>query len=796
MDFKPYPFQRRVTELLLNRQNVILQAPTGAGKTRAAILPFLEAIENQRDFPSKCLYTVPRRVLANQFVQEYKHRIIKVGRDDRVRVAIQTGEHAEDQELAATLTFATIDQVLSSFLLSPYSLPRRLSNLNAGAVLASYLVFDEFHLFDPVSTLPTTLEMLRMLRGVTPFLLMTATFSSDMLGGLADALNAVVVPEDKTAREALETLPSQQKDRCYHIQSYPLCADVVLAKHHRRTLVVCNVVARARALFEALRDHPQRGDVQVLLLHSRFLPEDRQRIEAQVRKLFSKDDDQQGSWIVVATQVIEVGLDITCEALHTELAPANAILQRAGRCARYPGEQGDVFIYAESLDAKRESVDLTSRAGPYRAQKDEIARTLSALQARSGHSLAFSDEQAIISAAHGPSDHATVQGLTATREMHRRKMNRVMNGEQIGAAGNLIRAISSQRIVVHDDPQAVQERPFAAESFSLHPGTVYGLVDHWLKQADVLEMEGWPLNALHDAGDVGETGRSAYRWLPVQDKDDVTRSILVLVHPTLAGYDPDLGFLPTRGTGYRARLAPQADAASRGGYGYCLESYTTHVQLVYQAFKREAWPELAQAAAHLERAFDWPDRIVAQAAHLVVLLHDVGKLNRAWQAWVSRYQAGIERPAPTGLYAHTDYDPGDPTHAAKQRTLGRKPPHAVEGAVAVLPLLAAALGTCEPVFNAAFTAIARHHGAFTQQGQAYILTSGAAQAVAETLTWLPTHLAVEFDPQVHLWPSERPTEHQIAEVLVRPRRDKEFLAYTLLARALRRADQAGTREGS
>jgi hypothetical protein len=33
--------------------------------------------------------------------------------------------------------------------------------------------------------LPTTLEMLRMLRGVAPFLLMTATFSREMLHGLA-----------------------------------------------------------------------------------------------------------------------------------------------------------------------------------------------------------------------------------------------------------------------------------------------------------------------------------------------------------------------------------------------------------------------------------------------------------------------------------------------------------------------------------------------------------------------------------------------------------------------------------
>jgi len=798
MSMTPYPFQIRVAELLLSGRNVILQAPTGAGKTLAAMLPFLDAIEHGCGFPHKCLYAVPMRVLANQFVEEYKGKVRRAGRDDRIRVEIQTGEHADDKELTATLTFATIDQVLSSFLLSPYSLPRRLSNLNAGAVAASYLVFDEFHLFDPLSTLPTTLEMLRMLRGVAPFLLMTATFSSDMLDGLATALDAVVVPEGNAARQAMQALESQQKVRRYHVADGPLSADAVLAEHrqHRhRTLVVCNVVDRARALYEALRDHPDRGDAQVLLLHSRFLPEDRQRIEGQIRRLFSKDGDPSGSWILVATQVVEVGLDITCDTLHTELAPANAILQRAGRCARYQGEDGDVFVYAEVLNLEGESVDLTERVMPYKGQKEEVARTLGQFRAQDGDTLTFSDEQAIISAVHGPRDLAIVEGLVATREMHRRRMNSVMDGQRSGEAGDLIRAVSSRLVVVHDDPLAVAERPFAAEAFSLHPGTLYGLVEKWLGREWELDLDGgYGVQALDDLGDVDERGRSAYRWLPVQNREDMVGSALVLVHPKLAGYDPDLGFVPDRGTGYRAKLVPAQDATPRGSYVYRLERYTEHVRLVYQAFRRSTWPELVQAATRLERACDWPAGTVERAAHLVVLLHDVGKLNRGWQSWVARYQDAIGRSAPAGFYAHTDSDPTNPLHQEKQQELGRKPPHAVEGAVAVAPLLVAAFETCEPVFNAAFTAIARHHGAFTRQGRRYALVPAAGQVVADTLGWLPPHLAT--GPGVELWAEENPTEGVVRDLFVDPGRDDEFLAYTLLARALRRADQEGTRRGN
>ena len=374
----------------------------------------------------------------------------------------------------------------------------------------------------------------------------------------------------------------------------------------------------------------------------------------------------------------------------------------------------------------------------------------------------------------------------------------MMDGQRSGEAGDLIRAVSSRLVVVHDDPQAVAERLFAAEAFSLHPGTVYGLVNKWLEREWDLDLDGgYGVQALHDRGDTGESGRSTYDWIPISkdNKGDVAGSVLVLVHPKLAGYDPDLGFVPDRGTGYRANLAPVREIAQRGSYAYRLEGYAEHVRLVYQAFLRDAWPELAPAAARLERTCGWPAGVVERVAHLVVLLHDAGKLNQGWQDWVARYQKAIGKPASAGFYAHTDSDPSNPLHWEKQKASGRRPPHAVEGAVAVSPLLAAACENCEPVFNAAFTAIARHHGAFTKQGEKYTLAPGAAQAVAETLAPLPPDWTAQMDVE-SLWLSENPSEGIVRDFLVNPERRDEFLAYVLLARALRRADQAGTMMGS
>jgi CRISPR-associated endonuclease Cas3-HD len=373
-------------------------------------------------------------------------------------------------------------------------------------------------------------------------------------------------------------------------------------------------------------------------------------------------------------------------------------------------------------------------------------------------------------------------------------MNQVMSGN--AGAGSLVREVASRLVVIHDDRDAVLARPFAAETFGLHPGSIYGLVRDWLEREGEVPDGFYPVQALGDRGDPTEGGRSAYEWLPVYDKHDVAGAPLVLVHPALAGYDPNLGFVPDRGTGYRAALAPERDdGAPRPAYGYRLETFGAHAREVYDAFRREAWAELAPAAGRLERVFHWPAGALARAAHLVVLLHDVGKLNRPWQGWVQRYQKAIGAPAPAGFYAHTDFEPDNPLHREKQQALGRRAPHAVEGAVATVQLLEAGVGDCEAVIRAAFTAIARHHGAFSSEYRAYRLAPGAVTGVAEILTWLPAELSAGLKAGGLLTECD-PAEFEIDWLLIDPGDDGQFLAYALLARALRRADQAGTARGS
>ncbi len=218
------PFQQRVNEQITKGESVVLQAPTGSGKTRAALEPFVLNLARGRgadtNMPRTCRYAVPMRVLASQFYREFgnlKQLIDQKGYAELTRtykelkvdfVAQQTGEQPDDPQFEAGLTFCTIDQLLAAFLGLPYSVGPRDTNLKVGGVLGSYLVLDEWHLYplralsgtgnrsDIMGARATSLAMLQLIakEGLGQFVLMTATFSTSLLAGLADLLGAQLDP--------------------------------------------------------------------------------------------------------------------------------------------------------------------------------------------------------------------------------------------------------------------------------------------------------------------------------------------------------------------------------------------------------------------------------------------------------------------------------------------------------------------------------------------------------------------------------------------------------------------------
>jgi CRISPR-associated endonuclease/helicase Cas3 len=785
-----YPFQEQVYHRLTAGRSVVLQAPTGSGKTAAALYPFLRAWEERGHFPCKCIYSVPLRVLADQFGEKYRGLANSFGFERSMDVTVQTGAHPEDRKFEGNLIFTTVDQTLSNFLNIPYAISLSQGNVNAGAVVGSYLVFDELHLFDPENMLPTVLHLLRLLGGVVPFLVMTATLSEEMVHALAGMLDAE--PIVLSAEEAA-AIPSQHKTRRMHVVEDELTASAVWEAHQGRSVAICNTVGRAQALFEDLRSLAGSG-TEVRLLHSRFLPGDRAASEDWLQRQFGKEKNGRTveSAILVATQVVEVGLDISSETLHTELAPAASVIQRAGRCARYKGEEGDVHVYR--LPPNRHG---SPNYAPYlKEQKTICEKAWSALAQRSGHAFDFGAELEVVNEAHGEADRQLLAQLSAQRFCINERIAETIEAQERGAARELIRNVDSRTVIVHPDPESMVN-PWSYEGFGLYRGTLCGTYERLEELADELG-EDWALMTAEGVQEE-ESSRAptVWKWWDIVSVDDLLGALFVAVNPRLVRYSAETGFQ----LGVEGEPDWQSPLRERNGKRkvfppYQRESFQEHVARMMRVYEQPFYDretdrqrlalgeELAYAARRLEERYGWPAGTLDRLARRIIALHDLGKLDERWQEWAHRWQdevgdiRGEDLSIPDRyMAAHTDYDGQNEAEAALSRRLRRmKPNHAAESAQAALNYLWGQTND-QGLTRAALTAITRHHGAGSSGRHGDFRAHPSARAaLGEVLD----------DVESVEWAFPAGT---LARHMVRPKRQGELLAYLLLVRTLRLADQ-------
>jgi CRISPR-associated endonuclease/helicase Cas3 len=845
-----YDYQKQVAKYLRQGRNVILQAPTGCGKTFAALWPFLERWNRNipESFPRQCIYAVPMRVLANQFTASAKqliHGELRLAYEPDV--VIQTGARPEDPRFVGDLTFTTIDQLLSSFLTIPYSLSNRQANLNAGAIIGSYLVFDEFHLF-PVDengdgALATTLHMLKLLKGITPFVLMTATFSKTMIERLCAELDAEAVT---LSQDEIDTIPSQQgKQRRYRYTAQALTAGAIVddfvEQRRGRVIAICNTVDRAQALVAALQTDARLAGVRIELLHSRFYASDRTTKEGLIQREFGEDTLQRqwGSAILVATQVVEVGLNITCQALHTEVAPASAIIQRAGRCARFAGESGLVLVYdvpqrddgqwnfAPYLDPKRGKQDASP--DETEGQSKLCERTLAALMELppEGRVLNYHAELELVNRAHAPFDEKLLDRLHDNRHPLSAAVEAVLRKQDRSAARDLIRDIDSRTMIVHTDPTELTiPNPYRYEGIGIRRNALLGWYSKvqgtpeaseldWIIQIpDLLDAEG----TNDDLSEAPEQRRAMqvvwkrkYASSTIKADiraacNDIAASGLVVLNPTLVQYDAALGF--RLDAGVPAPNSPLADKSkAREDFGALRrETYAEHISGLYRVYRDGLRDRTAAVRQRLERHHKLADGTLDRAIRLMFATHDLGKLDRRWQAWAHNWQARVSdlrrdtalRIDADYMAAHTNYDSSDKTEwQANQTIRPKRPHHAAESARAGRDLIRAVAGTCEPLYTALMTAIICHHSATirTDHDEWHPVPDAAKTAFNEAMRCVGLSDDAELLAAVKVsgtkieWRAGFVAAVGLSEDIIDIQRRDEIILYLLLARVLRLADQ-------
>lgn len=350
--------------------STILVAPTGSGKTEAALLWAARQIEHRP--AARLFYTLPYQAsmnamqdrLKNQYFGDSNYVTIQHSRATlRFYQEMMEADSGADPKTASSI--AKIRKNLADLnmhpikVFSPYQMLKAAYQLKGyEALLVDYIdalfIFDEIHAYEPkrLALIITMMGWLARNYGAR-FFIMTATLPPLIREALQEAL-----PGCDEIRADDETFRKSQRHEV-HLRDGDLasCLGEIAARgQDERVLVVCNQVARAIAVYKGLAALGYPKD-QMMLLHGRFNGKDRRAKEQQLtEKMGVNAQAPQKAFIVVATQVVEVSLNIDLDALYTDPAPLDALLQRFGRVNRGRAEPWKnlrpVYVFRQPVGEK------------------------------------------------------------------------------------------------------------------------------------------------------------------------------------------------------------------------------------------------------------------------------------------------------------------------------------------------------------------------------------------------------------------------------------------------------------
>ncbi|MBP8967090.1 MAG: CRISPR-associated helicase Cas3' [Paludibacteraceae bacterium] len=812
--FAPYQYQLKVAELLLSGKNIILTVPTGAGKTWASIMPFLYAQQSSKsDFPMKMIYSLPLRTLANSIYYSVSE-VLEENKIFKGTPAIHTGEYKNDEHFENDIIFSTIDQTLSNFLCFPLSLSKRQANINAGALIGSYLVFDEFHLLDPKLSMATTIGMLKTLKNLCRFCIMTATLSGKYIKNLKCEVNAEVVsiddfPEDVIKINSMKIPEGYEAKKSVIVKDETINVSSILKQHQKKTIVICNRVEKAQQLYNEIVDSDLKGfqnlsgldKTNIICLHSRFFDEDRKKKEEEINQLFGKENEE--SAILISTQVIEAGMDISCDTMHVEISPINSFLQRAGRCARWEGEYGEIYVYNTlemdekeilklETDKKEELNQIRAINNKY-LPYDKLLCEITFEKLKGISKLDKDISQRLVDEIL-TSKELNDYSLIKQDNFNRSKIQQSWETCEKNMYSQTIRDIQSIEVAIIDYSQERQGAfmPFKYQTIGLYKWSFIKWAKEILNERDFDIDDDVIFIAIKNT-------ESSFIDFDTNDLDSYSLEVVRSIEPLKNCYDTVFVdksiFKYTSGAGLElgegttsSPLKPNVKKEKEITV-YRKDTFLQHNKAIIGCYEQEFKPKLRFAFQQLDTYWgeniDWDKLIKA-----MICLHDYGKLNSAWQKPMRELQKLKGNYEPGEVLAHSDFNQLTDKEIEKQSGAKNKPPHAGAGAYATLEILGNYFNDKRKIKNILFpiaTAILKHHSPETISFSDYKIEK------------------TEFDVFISLWDTEvnipfnfqtcllQMKEMPIDRYLINSRADDiGIVFYFFLVRILRICDQKAT----
>ena len=381
-------------------------------------------------------------------------------------------------------------------------------------------------------------------------------------------------------------------------------------EYGRITLIIANTVRTAREVYatlEGLSKKAKNKTVELRLIHSRFRGMERKdwRGKFLQRAACNAEADR----IIVATQVVEAGVDISATTLFAELAPWPSLVQRFGRAARYGGT-ATLFVVDRNLSEKA--------ALPYQLSELEASR----------EALAFVPDASLAGLSAFEQEHAElIPRLFPYAPKHlllRRELEELVDTtpDLSGADLDISRFIRSgeERDVLvfwrDVEPRTVPDRAVKAIREELCAVSI-GDARGWLTK-DGVKSKAWVWDYLDDA------------WRNCR-KEDIYPGQTILVAHDAGGYDVTVGWTGEAADRAFAVAAAVVSPTDRRAADATVES---------EATSQRAWESIAVHGGHVARVVgEMVAKIGLPAAVTRVLQtgarwHDFGKGHPAFQGCI------------------------------------------------------------------------------------------------------------------------------------------------------------------
>jgi CRISPR-associated endonuclease/helicase Cas3 len=372
----PRGVQVRVDSIPTAPGLTLIEAPTGSGKTEAALAYAWRLLEQGNS--DSIVFALPTQATANAMLTRTEEFAVKIfghanvvlahgkrGFNEAFQRLVDSGQRITAQgkteasiQCAAWLAssrkrvflgqigICTVDQILLSVL------PVRHKFVRGFGVNKSVLIVDEVHAYDAYmhGLLGEVLRRQKATGGSA--ILLSATLPAGVRAKLLEAwessgINDAPYPALWHATQGNSvciTVPDEHRPKqrevlteCLKLPgAFPDESVIVriinAAEIGARVTVVMNLVDDAQRLARILRS---KTKIVVDVFHARYRFIDRQQKEQAVKDNYGREAPRNGGRILVATQVIEQSLDLDFDWMLTQICPVDLLFQRLGRLHRH-----------------------------------------------------------------------------------------------------------------------------------------------------------------------------------------------------------------------------------------------------------------------------------------------------------------------------------------------------------------------------------------------------------------------------------------------------------------------------